>query len=106
MPQTSKPLAWRWLFECHVISVPSNTAGRPTLASGERAPPLPEYRVAATHGPDHRKTFAVDLCVGDETVAHAEGPTKKAAEQGAAAQALEQLDVQEARPRSPADEID
>ena len=71
-----------------------------------RGRPLPEYRVAATYGPDHRKTFAVDLCVGDENVAHAEGPTKKAAEQAAAAQALEQLGVQEARPQSPGDEID
>ena len=71
-----------------------------------RGRPLPEYRVAATYGPDHRKTFAVDLCVGDETVAHAEGPTKKAAEQGAAAQALERFGVQDARPPSPGDEID
>ena len=53
--------------------------------------PLPEYRVAATYGPDHCKTFAVDLCVGDETVARAEGPTKKAAEQNAASRALEQF---------------
>lgn len=53
--------------------------------------PLPDYRVAATHGPDHHKTFAVDLWVGDETVARAEGPSKKTAEQKAAAQALQQL---------------
>ena len=56
-----------------------------------RGRPLPDYRVAATYGPDHRKTFAVDLCVGDEIVAHAEGPSKKTAEQKAAAQALERL---------------
>ena len=56
-----------------------------------RGRPLPDYRVAATHGPDHRKTFAVDLWVGDETVARAEGPSKKSAEQKAAAQALQRL---------------
>ena len=56
-----------------------------------RGRPRPNYRVAATHGPDHRKTFAVDLLVGDETVACAEGPSKKTAEQNAAAQALERL---------------
>ena len=69
-----------------------------------RGRPLPEYRVAATFGPDHRKTFAVDVRVGDESVARAEGPTKKAAEQGAAALALERLAAPEAGPRPPADE--
>ena len=62
-----------------------------------RGRPLPDYRVAATFGPDHRKTFAVDLYVGDETVAHAEGPSKKTAEQKAAAQALERLTGEGAR---------
>lgn len=56
-----------------------------------RGRPRPDYRVAATRGPAHRKTFAVDLRVGDETVARAEGPSKKAAEQQAAARALERL---------------
>ena len=56
-----------------------------------RGRPLPEYRVAATSGPDHRKTFAVDVCVGDDGVARGEGPTKKAAEQAAAALALAQF---------------
>ena len=61
-----------------------------------RGRPLPEYRVAATSGPDHRKTFAVDVCVGDDCVARGEGPTKKAAEQAAAALALERLAAQPA----------
>ena len=53
--------------------------------------PLPEYAVAATHGPDHRKVFEVDVRVGAETVARAEGRSKKEAEQTAAAEALEML---------------
>ena len=53
--------------------------------------PLPEYAVAATHGPDHRKVFEVDVRVGAETVARAEGRSKKEAEQTAAAEALELL---------------
>ena len=50
--------------------------------------PRPEYHLAGSHGPDHRKVFEVDLRVGDETVARAEGRSKKEAEQKAAARAL------------------
>ena len=49
---------------------------------------LPEYRLVAEHGPDHRKLFEVELWVGDEAVARAEGRNKKEAEQQAAATAL------------------
>ena len=71
-----------------------------------RGRPLPQYRVAATFGPDHRKTFAVEACVGDETVARGEGPTKKAAEQAAAALALQRLAAQEAGREPPRGGID
>ena len=50
--------------------------------------PLPEYRLVAEHGPDHRKLFEVELWVGEEAVARAEGRNKKEAEQQAAATAL------------------
>ena len=53
-----------------------------------RGRPLPEYAVAATHGPDHHKVFEVDVRVGAETVARARGRSKKEAEQTAAAEAL------------------
>lgn len=66
-----------------------------------RGRPLPQYRVVATHGPDHRKTFSVELYVGAEAVARADGPTKKAAEQQAAARALEQLGAADPGPRIP-----
>ena len=49
---------------------------------------LPEYRLVAEHGPDHRKLFEVELWVGEEAVARAEGRNKKEAEQQAAATAL------------------
>jgi len=52
---------------------------------------LPEYRLAATHGPDHRKQFEVDVVVAGETVARAIGPSKKEAEQEGARMALERL---------------
>jgi ribonuclease-3 len=53
--------------------------------------PLPEYSVAAESGPDHRKIFHVEVRVAGEVMGTARGASKKAAEQEAARQALEQL---------------
>lgn len=62
--------------------------------------PQPSYRVVREEGPEHKKTFTVELRVhGAEgngqpvVVSRAEGSTKKRAEQHAARQALEQLRV-------------
>jgi ribonuclease-3 len=56
----------------------------------------PSYHVVQEHGPDHRKTFTVELRVkhadgSRELVQRAEGPTKKRAEQKAAQLALDIL---------------
>ena len=56
---------------------------------------LPEYRLAGTAGPDHRKRFEVNVVVGGETLAAASGPTKKEAEQEAARLALDRLKSRE-----------
>jgi ribonuclease-3 len=53
--------------------------------------PLPEYRMAAQDGPDHRKTFHVEVAVGGDVLARGTGKAKKEAEQDAARQALERL---------------
>ena len=50
--------------------------------------PLPEYRLCAESGPDHSKVFAVECWVHGEQVGQGEGPSKKIAEQRAAADAL------------------
>jgi ribonuclease-3 len=52
---------------------------------------LPAYRLAAEVGPDHRKSFVVEIVVGGEVVASAEGRSKKEAAQAAARAALERL---------------
>ncbi len=52
---------------------------------------LPEYRLAGTIGPDHRKLFQVEVIVNGETVADATGTSKKEAEQEAARMGLEKL---------------
>ena len=49
---------------------------------------LPEYRLAGATGPDHSKVFAVECLVGGEVAGRGEGPSKKMAEQKAAAEAL------------------
>jgi len=54
--------------------------------------PLPEYRLVATVGPDHRKLFEIEVVVNGERLASATGPSKKEAEQEAARMALHALD--------------
>ena len=53
--------------------------------------PLPEYRLVATAGPDHRKQFEIEVGVRGERLASATGASKKEAEQEAARAALEKL---------------
>jgi ribonuclease-3 len=53
--------------------------------------PLPEYRLVATLGPDHRKLFEIEVVVKGERLAAATGPSKKEAEQEAARMALREL---------------
>ena len=52
---------------------------------------LPEYRLTGAAGPDHSKVFTVECWVGGELAGHGEGPSKKMAEQKAAAEALAQI---------------
>ena len=52
---------------------------------------LPTYRLAAEIGPAHRRRFEVEILVGGEVLAKAEGKTKKEAAQTAAKAALTRL---------------
>ena len=54
--------------------------------------PLPEYRVSGSEGPDHRKTFTIEVVVNGEVLGVATGRAKKEAEQEAARLALARLD--------------
>jgi len=56
---------------------------------------LAEYRLAGESGPDHQKTFLVEVWVRGERMSSAEGSTKKEAEQKAARSALEKLQQHE-----------
>ena len=57
-----------------------------------RGQPPAEYRIAGESGPDHQKTFRVEVCVNGQPLASGEGSTKKEAEQRAARSALTQLE--------------
>jgi ribonuclease-3 len=49
------------------------------------------YRVVDEIGPDHRKTFVVQVLVSERIVSEASGRTKKEAQQAAARLAVEAL---------------
>ncbi|MBS2028824.1 MAG: ribonuclease III [Deltaproteobacteria bacterium] len=51
----------------------------------------PRYRVTHEEGPDHAKTFEVEVVIGGETYGTGSGRNKKDAEQAAAKVALEKL---------------
>ena len=53
--------------------------------------PLPRYRIAGQKGPGHAPLFLVEVAVQDRPPAEAEGPSKRAAEQAAAALMLRRL---------------
>ena len=54
---------------------------------GER----PQYRVLAATGPDHEKTFRIEVLVGGRVLGSGTGPSRRIAETAAASQALETL---------------
>jgi len=56
-------------------------------SSGDR----PSYRLLDATGPDHEKSFRIEVWVGGELLGVGEGPSRRAAETAAAAQALERL---------------
>ena len=60
------------------------------LARARRLP-LPRYVILKESGPDHSKTFTMQVRVGKDWTAQAEGYSKKNAAQNAARLALEQL---------------
>lgn len=58
-----------------------------------RAQAAVEYRVRNESGPEHQKTFEVEVWHNGRKLAHSEGRTKKEAEQSAARLALGQLEA-------------
>ncbi|MGA9625449.1 MAG: ribonuclease III [Bryobacteraceae bacterium] len=65
--------------------------------------PQPRYSIAREQGPEHSKTFTVEVRVGEDFAGQADGHTKKLAAQRAARAVYERL-RQEASPESPSAE--
>jgi len=55
--------------------------------TGER----PTYRVTATTGPDHERSFRIEVWVDGDLLGVGEGPSRRTAETAAAAQAIDRL---------------
>jgi ribonuclease III len=55
----------------------------------------PEYRIVDASGPDHEKSFRIEVWVNGEVLGIGEGPSRRVAETAAAAEAMERL-----RPRT------
>ena len=55
--------------------------------SGER----PQYRVLEATGPDHEKTFRIEVVVGGRVLGSGTGLSRRVAETAAAAEALEMI---------------
>lgn len=68
----------------------------------ERFRRTPEYRTVSSAGPDHARTFVVDVMFGDRALGRGEGPSKRDAEQSAAAAALAAFDRESSEPSTSA----
>ena len=53
----------------------------------------PRYRVESENGPDHRKVFTVEVSIGDTSTGRGSGTSKKDAEQNAARDAAQRLNL-------------
>lgn len=68
-----------------------NNKGELLELAQSRGDATPQYEVVRETGPDHDKTFCVAVWVGDKRLGEGTGPSKKEAEQRAAAEALARL---------------
>ncbi|HXO19692.1 MAG TPA: ribonuclease III [Thermoanaerobaculia bacterium] len=72
--------------------IPDTDAKTPLQEAAQaRGWALPEYRLIDSSGPDHNKVWSVECWVNGACAGRGLGPSKKAAEQQAAADALSQL---------------
>jgi ribonuclease-3 len=62
----------------------------------------PTYRIVEAAGPDHERIFRIEALFGDEVLGVGVGPSRRAAETAAAAEALAILELRRARAAGPA----
>ncbi len=66
----------------------ANPKGRLQELLQDRHRKAPAYHTVSTEGPDHARTFVVEVRFGDQLLGSGAGPSKREAEQAAAAAAL------------------
>ena len=81
------------LDDVHTIETPSFTDYKTALQElvQRQSGQVLSYELVGEEGPDHAKTFRMQVCLNGEPVGLGTGRTKKEAEQTAAASALEAL---------------
>ena len=77
-------------LEAPVISLKSQKS-RLQEYTQRRSGLRPEYRLVDATGPDHEKSFRIEVWVDGEVLGEGEGPSRRVAETAAAAQAIERL---------------
>ncbi len=89
-----------WLVELATDALDAAAAAPASLKSPKsrlqeltqrRTGARPEYRLLHATGPDHEKTFRVEVAVEGEVLGVGEGPSRRVAETAAAAEAFERL---------------
>lgn len=93
------PAAEKFIYD-HILIDAEQKAGEPLKDSKSRLQeeiqaqgnPAPRYTVAEEQGPDHDKTFTINVLVNDVIFAQGVGKSKGQAEQNAAQEALRKLD--------------
>ena len=76
--------------EAPVVSLKSPKSRLQELTQRE-AGVRPEYRLLDATGPDHEKSFRIEVWVNDERLGLGEGPSRRVAETAAAAEAMEAI---------------
>jgi ribonuclease III len=74
-----------------LASGPADARSRLQELAQARYSITPRYRTVDEHGPDHARTFTMQVVIGDETYGEGQGRSKRGAAQAAAEQALERL---------------
>ena len=78
----------------------ANPKGRLQELLQERYRRAPEYQTVSTQGPDHARTFVVEATFDKAVLGRGTGPSKREAEQAAAAAALATLAANQNKLRS------
>lgn len=82
---------WTWVIESKVTDPLRDYKTRLQEIVQARYKVAPRYEVISSMGPDHEKTFEIQVLIHERVLASASGKSKKEAEQNAAQKVLENL---------------